>query len=267
MARTGPVTGRRRRLEGALQRLGERRPEDAPLGDDAGDVAVRRDVERGVADVRAHGRQPCGAEMADLALVALLDRNVIAVRRRQIDGRERRRDVERHLVLVREHGHGIGADLVGGIAVGGDAVGADDDDVDVAGAHQRSGHALGDDRGVDALAHQLPRGQARALQERTRLVGDDRDPLALLDGRADHAERRAVAGRGQRAGVAVREHAGAVGHHRRAVPAHRPAVGDVLVVNRPRFPLEPVGDLVGRLRPPAPPPRTRLSSDRSPRTD
>jgi hypothetical protein len=74
------------------------------------------------------GRQPRRAQMRDLALIALLDRNVLAVRRRQIDRRDRRRDVERHLVLVREHGHGVGADLVRGVAVGRDAVGADDDE-------------------------------------------------------------------------------------------------------------------------------------------
>ena len=170
----------------------------------------------GLRIVRALRRQPRRPEVRDLALVALLDRNLVAVRGREIDRRERRGDVERDLVLVRQHRDRVGADLVGGVAVGGDAVGADHHEVDVAGAHQRTGHALGDDRGVDAVAHQLPRGQPGPLQERTRLVGEDRDALALLDRGADHAERRAVAGGGQRAGVAVGQHARAVGHHRGA---------------------------------------------------
>ena len=105
---------------------------------------------------------------------------MIAVGRRQIDGRERRGDVERNLVLAREHRHGVGADLVRGVAVGGDAIGADDDEIDLARAHQRSGHAFGNDRRVDAVTHELPRRQPRALQERPRLVGEDRDLLALL---------------------------------------------------------------------------------------
>ena len=72
--------------------------------------------------------------------------------------------------------------------------------------------------------------------------------LALLDRGADHAERRAVAGRRQRAGVAVRQDARAVGHHRRAVTAHRAAARDVLVVDRaaPRA-RGAIGDLLGRL--------------------
>ena len=45
-------------VEGPLQRLGVGRPEDAVLGDDAGDVAVRRDVERGIADA---ARPPASA--------------------------------------------------------------------------------------------------------------------------------------------------------------------------------------------------------------
>ena len=53
------VANARRRLllERALQRLGVRRPEDASLGDDAGDEAVRRHVERGVPDLS----RPAGA--------------------------------------------------------------------------------------------------------------------------------------------------------------------------------------------------------------
>ena len=72
------------------------------------------------------------ADVRHLALVALLDRDLAAVGRGEVDGRERRRDVERDLVLAREHGDRVGADLVGGVAVGGDAIGADDDQVDLA---------------------------------------------------------------------------------------------------------------------------------------
>src|SRR5687768_14234889 len=80
--------------EGGGQGLGERRLDDTPLGDDAGDVAMRRHVERGVADLRADWRQAGGAEVRHLPLVALLDRDVIAVRGREVDGRQRGGDVE-----------------------------------------------------------------------------------------------------------------------------------------------------------------------------
>ena len=73
------------------------------------------------------------------------------------------------------------------------------------------------------------------------------DVLARLDRAADDAERRAVAGRRQRAGVAVRQDARVGRHDRGAERAHRAAARDVLVVNRLRFAVEPVLDLLDRL--------------------
>ena len=70
------------------------------------------------------------------------------------------------------------------------------------------------------LLHHLPGRQPRTLQERPGLVGNHRDALAGLDRRADHAQRRAVSGRGQRARVAMRQHARTVGEQRRAMLAH-----------------------------------------------
>ena len=82
---------------------------------------------------------PSGASRVDPRCVisvgvALLDRDVIAVGRGEIDRRERRGDVERHVVRVRHHRHRVRADLVGDVAVRRDPVGADDDEVDVASA-------------------------------------------------------------------------------------------------------------------------------------
>ena len=71
-------------------------------------------------------------------------------------------------------------DLVGGVAVRRDAIGADDDEIDAPVAHQRRGHAFRDDGRLDAVLHQLPRGQAGALQKRAGLVGEDRHLLALV---------------------------------------------------------------------------------------
>src|SRR5207253_10553573 len=69
-----------------------------------------------------------------------------------------------------------------------------------------SGHAVGDQRDVDSVLLQLPRGEPRALKVRTSLISKDGDLFSLLDRRANHAERRAIAGGGQRAGVAMSEH-------------------------------------------------------------
>ena len=162
-------------LEQLRQRLGKRCARDAALGDDRRHVLRRRHVERRVADLRAVGRQTRRPDVRDLAIVALLDRNPAAVRRVQIDGGERRGDVERNAVLLGQHGDAVGADLVGDVAVGGDAIGADDDQIDLTEPHHRAGHVVGDDRRVDAVPDELPRGQPRALQKRPRLVGEHGD--------------------------------------------------------------------------------------------
>ena len=59
--------------------------------------------------------------------------------------------------------------------------------------------------------------------------------LPCLDRAANDAERRAVAGRRERAGVAVGQDRRVGGHDLRAERAHRPAAGDVLVVNAHRL--------------------------------
>src|SRR6478609_4279218 len=63
------------RDEGLLQRLRERRTQDAAFGDDASDVAERRHVEGGVADVGADRGHLRRTEVAHFALIALLDRD------------------------------------------------------------------------------------------------------------------------------------------------------------------------------------------------
>ncbi len=100
-----------------------------------------------------------------------------------------------------------------------------------AGAHEAGGHVVADHGGRNAVGHQLPGGEARALQKGPRLIGEDVNVLALLDGRANHAQRRSVAAGGQRAGVAVGEHAAFLGHQLAAECSHGLAGGDVFVVH------------------------------------
>ena len=150
---------------------------------------------------------------------------------REIERGDGRGHVERHVVFLGQHGDGVGADFVGDVAVGGDAVGADHHAADAAGLQEVAGHVVGDERGGNAVLLQFPDGEARALQEGAGFIGEDVDGFAGFDGGADHAERGAVSGGGQRAGVAVREHGLAVGNQRRAVAADGAADGDVFLAD------------------------------------
>ena len=152
-----------------------------------------------------------------------------------VDRRERRGDVERDAVARGEHRQRVGADLVRDVAVGGDAVGADDDQIDLAALHQVPGHVVGDQRDRDRFLHHLPGGEPRALQERPRLVGDHGDALACIAGRAHDAQRRAVTGRRERAGVAVGHDARPVAHQRGAVAADGMVHLEILAMDRDRF--------------------------------
>ena len=190
----------------ALERVRKRRLGHAALGDDGGDVAGGGDVEGRVLHLHVLGGDAGGAHVRDLARRALLDGNLGAVGRLQINGGKRRGHVEGDAVLLGQHGDGVGADLVGGIAVGGDAVGAHHHGADLALGHHGAGHVVGDHGGGDAVLLQLPGGEARALEEGAGLVGVDVELLAALDGGADYAQSGAVAaGGGQRARVAVGE--------------------------------------------------------------
>src|SRR4051812_29860688 len=79
LSRFGRVFGEER-----AERPVERRPRDAPLGDDGGDVPRRRHVERGVEDLYAFRGHPRAGEVGDLGRRALLDGNLRAARGRHV---------------------------------------------------------------------------------------------------------------------------------------------------------------------------------------
>ena len=83
----------------------------------------------------------------------------------------------------------------------------------------------------DPARLELPRGEARALEQRPGLVDPDVVEHAPLPGRAQRAERGAVPARRERAGVAVRERARARLEQLRGVPRHLPAALDLLAVD------------------------------------
>ena len=136
---------------------------------------------------------------------------------------------------LRQHRHRIGADLVGDVAVRGNAISADHHEIDLTPAHQESRRIIGDQRHRDTVLREFPCGQPRALQERTGLVGKHADLLARLDRRANHAQRRAVAGGGERARIAVREHARPVLEQHGAMLSHPPVGFDVGGADRVRL--------------------------------
>jgi hypothetical protein len=111
-------------------------------------------------------------ELEHFGRVALFDRDLVARLGRQIDRRGRRSYVKRKAMYVRQHGNGIGPDLVRHVAIRRDAVGPDDRHVDLAARHQVPGHVVGDHRVRDPLLLELPRGEAGALQEGTSLVDE-----------------------------------------------------------------------------------------------
>ena len=101
-------------------------------------------------------------------------------------------------------------------------------------------------------ALQLPGRQARALEQRPRLVDEDVDALSLLVRRANDGQRRAVAGGGEGAGVAVGEDGRAGGDEVGAKAAYGPARFDLLLMD------------ALRLRAAQPPPSPRVLSTRGP---
>jgi len=82
------------------------------------------------------------------------------------------------------------------------------DAVDLARGHERGGRRVGDHGVRDARGLELPRGEARTLQQRPRLVDPDALEQSALPGRAQRPERTAVTAGREAAGVAVRQRAG-----------------------------------------------------------
>ena len=137
-------------------------------------------------------------------------------------------------MVVREHRESVRADLVGGVAVRGDAVGAGDHAVDLTARHQRGSGRVDDHRMRDARLLELPRGQARTLEQRARLVDPDvieQATLVRCDERADGA---AVSARREAACVAMRQRACAGGQEVGGVRRHPAAALDLVGVQLSR---------------------------------
>ena len=116
------------RLRQPAQRIRVRRACHAALADDGGDQARGRDVECRIRG--GHIRSDAhSAQVRHFFGGTLFDGNLFSGRNREIERGNRRGDIERHAMLVRQDGNLVGADFVGRVAVGGDAVRAHDDRV------------------------------------------------------------------------------------------------------------------------------------------
>jgi glutamate carboxypeptidase len=176
------------------------------LGNDGGDIPRGGHVEGGILDPHAIGGELFAAVVGYFDGGALFNGDGVAGRGGQIDGRPGAGDVEGYAVLLGQDSDAVGADLVGHIAIGGHPVGADDDGLDLALAHEAGCHVVAQDGGGDAVVHHLPGGEARALQERPRLIRVDVQLVAAFHGRADHSQGHAITAGGKGPGVAVGQH-------------------------------------------------------------
>ncbi len=153
------------------------------------------------------------------------------LRRRTVERARRRGNIERNAVVSRGDSHTVRPDLVGHVAVRRNSVRADETEIHRAGGHERRCRAVDQHSHRNAGARELPRGEPASLQQRSSFVRKDFDALALLDRHIHCGERRADSARRQRAGVAVREHARAIGNQRGAVLANATAHGAVFIAN------------------------------------
>ena len=192
------------------------------------------------------------AHLADLQHLvgrAFLDRDIDSAGRRQVECRQGRGHVEGNRVCAREHGERIRPDLVRHVAIGRNPIRANHDRIDLATRHHGAGRPVRDQRKRNPLACQLPGGEARALQERPRLGGDDTLQLARIRGRSNDTECSPVAPGGQSTRIAVREEARAGLDQGRPVLPDGEAALDVLVSDAlrqlPRGGSDPIRGLSG----------------------
>src|ERR1700675_3140874 len=125
------------------QRLLIRRAGNAAFGDYSGHVFCGGYVEGRVFDLNSVGHHLLAGNVRAFSGIDMLDGNFARIGRGEIDGRNRRSDVERDAVLFGEDSHGVGADFIGHVSVRGNAIRAYYDGPDFSLLHHDSGHVVG----------------------------------------------------------------------------------------------------------------------------
>ncbi len=213
--------------------------EDPERREDARDELGGGDIEAGVAGVAAWicdadvgvlslGGSTPGSE--DLLLGTFFNRDVGSGLEGPVQGGQRDGDVERDLMAPRQHGLGIGADLVGDVpGATENAVRSDDDEIDLAALHEMAGRVVGDDMVGDALLAEFPRSEGGSLGTWAGFVAVD---VEFPSGGLGGVERRrggADIDEGQPAGIAVGENVHAFADEGKAVFTNLPAMTDILL--------------------------------------
>ena len=83
-------------------------------------------IKGGVLNLDPGRRNLFAVKMSDFFVGSRLDRDLVAGGKREINGRERSRNIKRYLILTGHHRDHVRADLVRYVAVGGYPIGADD---------------------------------------------------------------------------------------------------------------------------------------------
>src|SRR5271156_2197909 len=214
--------------------VAERSAGDAILGDYGGNVAVGGYVERYVRGADVWGGAYAGG-VGDFRGGALFDGDLVARGQREIDGGDGGGDVEGDVVFFRQDCDSVRANLVSGVAIRGYSVGAHDYGTNAAGPEEVAHHVVGDQRERDTFLIELPGSQARALQIGARFGNENFDLITSFDRYADHAERGADSGGGERAGIALGHDAAGFGHERGAELSDAAVSGAAFFVNEQRF--------------------------------
>ena len=142
----------------------------------------------------------------DLIRIPLLDLYIRPGRAVHIDRRTRPQRIERYPVMLCQNGDAGSPDLVRKITVRSNAVAANETGLHPAVLHDHGSHVVADQRDVDPGFVQLIGCQARALQQRSGLVGESLKINPAFFPEQQRADCRTVFAGRQRAGVAVREH-------------------------------------------------------------
>ena len=147
---------------------------------------------------------------------ALLDGDMLAIRNRKIESRNRRGDIKRHFVFFGQHSYLIRADFVRGIPIGRNAIRAGHDRTDLARLQKVANHVVRNQRQRNAALVQFPSREPCALKIRARFRYKNVQFAALFERYANHPEGRAYPACGQRARVALRHHLPFARHELRA---------------------------------------------------
>src|SRR5882724_11245629 len=207
---------------------------------------MRRHVESRVRDLYAFGSNLLTPKVRDFFVRPRLDRNLVAGVQREVNRRERRRNIEGYVVLVRRNRNHIGSDLIGDVSICGDAIRPNDHAIDFARLQEVPGHAIGDQRNRNVLLRKLPGRQPRALKERPGLIGVDSYLFAGFDRRVNNSKRRSKPCSSKGAGVAMSQNSRVVGNELGAEASHSVVALDILAMNIERLADELLSYLVDR---------------------